>query len=336
MANNKKKMDLIDRYIYQVVCTLPQKQRADIEKELHTLIDDMLEARCGENEPTDKDIRVVLTELGTPQELSDNYAQDKHKALLSAPYYRPYTQVMRIVLTAVSIGLSIAAILNLVTDQPQSLFLGVLEAVSTVFTGLLCAFAFVTLLFVIFERKNVNVQSAFTDLDELPPVPKEKARVSRGDAIAEIVITLVFLSIFLIVPQIFSLIVTADGVNVPAFDLSVLLSRAWILIGMAACSVVHNAFEIAEGVYSRKLMMVTLLCDAINIVLAILLLADGAVFNPAFMDAVEIYCANSDFMLGLCRNLQLVLLAVAVLSSIMDAATTTYRTLTYGEMEKGK
>lgn len=39
-------MELIDRYIYAVTKKLPQKQREDIEKELRTLIDDMLEERC--------------------------------------------------------------------------------------------------------------------------------------------------------------------------------------------------------------------------------------------------------------------------------------------------
>ena len=38
-------MDLINRYIYAVTQKLPESQRADIEKELHGLIEDMLEDR---------------------------------------------------------------------------------------------------------------------------------------------------------------------------------------------------------------------------------------------------------------------------------------------------
>lgn len=47
---------------------LPRASRADIEQELRTLIDDLLEERCAGREPTEKDLRVVLTDLGTPAE----------------------------------------------------------------------------------------------------------------------------------------------------------------------------------------------------------------------------------------------------------------------------
>ena len=65
--------DLIERYIYAVTKKLPKRMREDISKELYSLIMDMLESRCGEIKPTDKDIRVVLTELGTPSDLANNF-----------------------------------------------------------------------------------------------------------------------------------------------------------------------------------------------------------------------------------------------------------------------
>lgn len=62
--------ELIERYLYAVTKQLPAKSRRDIERELRSLIGDMLEERCGEIAPTERDIRVVLTELGTPTELA--------------------------------------------------------------------------------------------------------------------------------------------------------------------------------------------------------------------------------------------------------------------------
>ena len=35
--------DLIERYIYAVIKTLPTRMREDVERELHSLISDMLE-----------------------------------------------------------------------------------------------------------------------------------------------------------------------------------------------------------------------------------------------------------------------------------------------------
>lgn len=65
--------DLIERYIYAVTKRLPYKTREDVAQELRTLIDDMLKERCGEITPTQKDVKIVLTELGTPDELYEQY-----------------------------------------------------------------------------------------------------------------------------------------------------------------------------------------------------------------------------------------------------------------------
>ncbi len=56
------------RYIYAVTRELPQAQRPDIEKELHGLIEDMLEERTQNRPATDKDLEDVLYELGKPQD----------------------------------------------------------------------------------------------------------------------------------------------------------------------------------------------------------------------------------------------------------------------------
>ena len=57
--------DLIERYLYAITRHLPSAQRSDVAEELRTLISDMLDERCGSLPPTAKDVRVVLTELGT-------------------------------------------------------------------------------------------------------------------------------------------------------------------------------------------------------------------------------------------------------------------------------
>ena len=59
--------DLLERYLYAVTRRLPEKQREDVAQELRGLVDDMLFDRCGDITPTEKDLRVVLTEIGTPR-----------------------------------------------------------------------------------------------------------------------------------------------------------------------------------------------------------------------------------------------------------------------------
>ena len=70
------KNDLIERYVYAVTKYMKADLKKDVSAELETIIQDMLEERCGDVMPTEHDIRVVLTELGTPAELASKYKSE--------------------------------------------------------------------------------------------------------------------------------------------------------------------------------------------------------------------------------------------------------------------
>ena len=91
------KNDLIDRYIYAVTKHMKSAMKKDVAAELETIIQDMLEERCGDVTPTERDIKVVLTELGTPAELSSKYKGETQDCLIGQPYYSLYVYVLKIV-----------------------------------------------------------------------------------------------------------------------------------------------------------------------------------------------------------------------------------------------
>lgn len=154
------KHDLIERYIYAVTKQLPKKQREDVAQELRGLIDDMLNERCGEITPTEKDIRIVLTELGTPQELSAQYDEDAKKCLIGHPYYSTYKFVLKIVLFAAAVGITIANLM-LQLVEPQEWFSAITGWLEMLYNTLLATFAIVTLLFAFFYRKGVQITEPF-------------------------------------------------------------------------------------------------------------------------------------------------------------------------------
>ena len=84
------KNDLTDRYIYAVTKHMKSAMKKDVAAELETIIQDMLEERCGDVTPTERDIKVVLTELGTPAELSSKYKGETQDCLIGQPYYSLY------------------------------------------------------------------------------------------------------------------------------------------------------------------------------------------------------------------------------------------------------
>lgn len=156
--------ELIARYIYAVSKNLPYKGRMDIEREIETLIYDMLEERCGDITPTEKDVRVVLAEIGTPEELANNYSPDKDKCLIGPPYYSKWKWFMKIILSAAGIGLLIAnfiIVLGMVSAAadvmtPMNIVLEIFSRAGNV-VGLLTQIAVaITIVFAILQRKNIS------------------------------------------------------------------------------------------------------------------------------------------------------------------------------------
>ncbi len=97
----------IKRYIYAVTYHLPAKIREDVEKELDGLIFDMLERRCGDNEPSEADVKAVLSELGTPEQLASKYNGDDSLSLISGMYFLVYKRVLSIVIPLATTGVFI-------------------------------------------------------------------------------------------------------------------------------------------------------------------------------------------------------------------------------------
>ena len=97
------KNDLIDRYIYAVTKHMKSAMKKDVAAELETIIQDMLEERCEDVTPTERDIKVVLTELGTPNELASKYKGETQDCLIGQPYYSLYVYVLKIVTACISV-----------------------------------------------------------------------------------------------------------------------------------------------------------------------------------------------------------------------------------------
>ena len=110
MENN-----LIERYLYDVVRRLPEKQRKDIEEELRTLIEDMLEERKGDGGA--EEVEAVLSELGDPAKLAMKYrGEEAH--LIGGEYYPIYCQILKLVLICVGVGVTISAVVHWIVQLP--------------------------------------------------------------------------------------------------------------------------------------------------------------------------------------------------------------------------
>lgn len=330
--------DLIERYIYAATKRLPGKIRADVSNELRTIIDDMLTERCGNTTPSEKDIKVILTELGTPQELYEQYNPDSDKCLIGSPYYSTYKYVLKIVLICAASGITLAAVISsLISGFGNTDFLTVnsfiiffrdlfVRTFETVPSALVWAFAFVTILFAIFYHKNIKIDNT-GNLDNLPSVPVKKEKISKAEPIVGIAISIAFMSVFLICPQIFSFGITKTNTWIPIFNIDTIHSTWYIIVLFGILGIIRESVQLIEGRRNKKVMVTTIVTNVLSAVMTVIWLARDNILNSDFIDFVTSYFPDKgEAIPPVLSNFQLLSMGVILLALAIDTIDTVVKT----------
>lgn len=318
------KHDLIDRYIYAVTKQLNPKIREDVKRELYGLVDDMLTERCGNMTPTEKDIRVVLTELGTPQEVYEKYDENSGRSLIGPSYYGTYKLVMGIVLPCVALGMTVSSLI-IHFAEAQAWYESLLSWLSLMWAGCLQAFAIVTILFAFFNWKGVQLGEPF-NFDNLPPVPQKKQEISRGDCIFSLVFCAIFLAVFLAAPQYIIGYWGPEGV-IPLFHLQALRQCWYLILIFGLMDIVRSIVRLMEGQHNRREWTVTVVTNAISAVTVTAWLTHPGLINPEFTAHVErLFVDEAAFIQDIFANFDNFLLAVILFALLLDTADAAVKT----------
>jgi hypothetical protein len=159
---------LVDRYVYTALRRVPEKQRADIDRELRASIDDAVDARVDAGEPHDAAVESTLLELGDPDRLADRYA-DRPSFLIGPELYPVWRRLLTVLLsTVLPIVVAVTTIVQLLDDPDAGKVIG--GAIGVILNvGVHLAF-WTTLVFVIVERTGAGraeLDTAWT-LKDLP------------------------------------------------------------------------------------------------------------------------------------------------------------------------
>ena len=164
--------DLIERYIYDVTRRLPEKSREEVAKELRANIADML----GEN-PTEDEIKKVLTTLGHPRKLANQYS-GKQRYLISPEWIDDYLRVLEIVLIVVCSLSLFSGMIDHIMSPTETTAIGVFAEVlgygiDEMIDGALWTFAVVTLIFIGIDHGNAKAKKEPWNPTSLPKLPKK-------------------------------------------------------------------------------------------------------------------------------------------------------------------
>ena len=112
-------MEILDRYVNAVGKRLPHKLRGDIESELHSTLQDMLEDQSQkENRPVDQAMALeLLRSYGSPEKVAASYLPERY--LIGPQMYPLFTLVLKIVLIVLGVLALVGLGIAITTGQPD-------------------------------------------------------------------------------------------------------------------------------------------------------------------------------------------------------------------------
>lgn len=281
-----KSNNLVERYIYAISRQLPAKSREDTARELRTLIADMLAERGAEQEPSEEDVRAVLTELGRPDELAQKYLPPQRNCLIGQPHFRIYQLVLKIVLAATLFGLSVAMVVELISAPTENVFIRIGEWVLSLLSGGLQAFAYVTLIFALFYHYDVKFDEDKDFLSELPELPEREPKSSVAENIIGLVFTVLFGLAFIVLPET-NIPAWFEGRGfIPLLNPEFLRSMRPLLLASLAVGVLNDITMLVERKYNVSTLLTQLLDAVLSGALAWSFFTTPNLFSAQFKTAV--------------------------------------------------
>lgn len=335
-------MELINRYIYAVTRSLPERQRADIEKELRTLIDDMIEEN---DEPVSYETKAqkALLELGDPEILADNYRGTK-RYLIGPQFYDKYILILKIVLIAAFAGVTIAIAAEGFFIKGKNELDVVKDYLGALFSGGLQAFAWTTISFMIAERAYMNtdkgkIEKDFMEksewsLSQLPVIPEKKAVIPIREPVVSIILSTIFLILLYSTPKVFSAYITLESntVVIPVFNQQALQGFKIVLISILLLLILKEVLKLYSRRWTLKLSLAVAVISGISTILTIYIFTDASVWNADFPSEIMKHMKLTFDFIDIWDKIKTGFIALIVVTGVIDIITALYKGIRYNSI----
>ncbi len=283
-------MNLIDKYVAEIGKHLPRKNRADIEAEIRSTLEDMLDERMQGNGPADEATVIqLLKDYGAPREVADKYRTHQTQYLIGPRLFPIFERVLRIVL-AIVIG---ASLIGLGVGLSKTGLVGT-GFVSTLgewfgglFSGLIATFGNIVLVFAIIERtqaakefeKEYQKESKDWDPKELQNEPNPD-KVDLADHIATLIFTALGLVVLNLYPNLFAIRFASDGtwVTLPVLTEAFLSFLPWINI-LGLLQIIFSGFMLGQRDWTPVTRISGIIIDVAGMILAVIILRTPNIFG---------------------------------------------------------
>ena len=330
-------MNLIERYIDEVGKHLPNKTRADIQAEIRSTLEDMLEDRARETgQPVDNTLRkAVLAEYGAPEKVAASYLPERY--LIGPKLFPIFSLVLKIVFSVLSvvalIGFGIRFGTSAMTGAAFAAIFGktLLEYVG----GVIGAFGNIVVVFAIlqwalpaseFEDKQKKEGWDPSELEKEP----EPDEVPISEPIWAIVFTVAAMLLFNLYPQLIGFGFISNGAwnFIPALTEAFFRYLPWI-DALWLLQIVLNVILLRQGKWTASTRWFEVGLNLASIVIAYLLLKGPALiaFDPQSMANIFGDAQDAGILIKILSYPAPITLIVIIVVESIETAQSVYKLL---------
>jgi len=333
-------MKLIDRYVAEVGRRLPLvRGRADIEKELRSTLEDMLEDRARKaGRPADEAMEIeLLREYGAPDKVAATY--NPHPYLIGPRMFPFFTMVLKIVLTILTIVLFVTTGIKIGTMSPMAgpeFAKAIGEGLAGIISAAIAAFGNIVLVFAILERFVPASEFKVDEDKKWDPTSlvkePEPADVKPWEPILAIVFIFIAISIFNFNPQLIG-IYNFDGEK---WTITPLLTEAffrWLpLMNIAwIAEILLNGMLLRSGRWDALSRLVSIGIKILQIVILYLLITGASILaiTPESLKASGIFDADTAQTLATMAQTGIrIALGLGIFGTVIEIIKTGYKMVT--------
>lgn len=322
-------MNLVDRYVQEVGDRLPVKQRSDIQAEIKSMVQDMLEEKSrNSGKPVDEALTLqVLKELGRPEKVATSYSPPRY--LIGPTLYPTFWFVLKISLAVVAaVAVIVFAVRVAVGDIGNWAAVG--DGIGNIFDWLVAALGWVVVTFAILERvwpasKIPGKEKDWDPAELLRRPDADKIPLSRP--ITAILFTLAALVIFNVFRGVIAVkfleqgeLVTLVSLSDAFFRVMLLINVVWVLTVVFHCAtlVQRRWYPATRWAYVGLLVF--------GIVVTAILLAGPSIINVNIetLNAINTSSASSETIISTVNIVVRACLGIAIVVSCIQIGITVY------------
>ena len=324
-------MEQITIYVSEVIRYLPQKSQSEIKKELTTNILDMVDELTAGGMSEKDAVTTVLSKMGNPRLLADQYL-DKKAYLIGPRYYPTYLMIAKIVSGAVALGITVALSVQYLFSPDVSIIQTIVQWLSSIFSGVIQAIAWVTLIFAAVERfeevgvlKNVDVELDDWSVKDLPKSQRNSKKSDRFEGLVGFLFAIIFLILLNTRLELFGVYMFDQGTLkeiIPVFNLQ--NASTWIpLLSIAiAFNAISDGIAMAMRNQTRNTMWFRLVLSLLSFIFFAYVLINGNIFN---VDLATQIAPTSVELQNLWTWVQRNIIVIIIVANLISMAIQTFQ-----------